>query len=132
MPNRTIHRTIHRTDCRPPSAATTAFAESNMRSRKATVGKGKIKQPKKLAFKLLSLRELLDLSQEEMVKHVQPGVEDARRARASLTEFEQGRRAPSLLEILHYAKAVRELTPYKAFSAEDLMDDAKPLPWLIR
>lgn len=96
------------------------------------MGKGKTKQPKKIAFKLLSLRELLDLSQEEMVKHVQPGVEDARRARASLTEFEQGRRVPSILELLAYAKAVRELTPYKAFTAVDLMDDDRTLPWLIR
>lgn len=123
MPNRTLHRT----DCRRQPVA-----ESNLRSRTTTVGKGKTKQPKKIAFKLLSLRELLDLSQEEMVKHVQPGVEDARRARASLTEFEQGRRVPSILELLAYAKAVRELTPYKSFTAVDLMDDDRTLPWLIR
>jgi transcriptional regulator with XRE-family HTH domain len=71
-------------------------------------------QPRRLAFKLRQIRTKLDLSQEQMavlVAHrrspVYPG---------HISEFESGRREPSLLVLLQYARAGR-------VSVERLIDD---------
>ena len=93
------------------------------------MGKGKKPQPQKLPKKLADIRQFFNFSQEEMVKYIIPGVEDAAASRAAISDYEHGRRTPSILEILQYTKAVRLLSRYKEFSMEDLADDAKNLPW---
>ena len=94
------------------------------------MGKGKKPQPSKLPAKLRLVRKFLEFSQEEMIKFVVPRVEDAAAARAAISDYESGRRAPSNLETLKYAKAVRFLSRYKQFNVEDLTDDARELPFL--
>jgi len=75
-------------------------------------------QPRKLAAKLRTIRMRLDLSQEEMAKLVQhkrspvyPG---------HISEFENGKREPSLLVLLRYARAVE-------LHVDALIDDEIPL-----
>jgi transcriptional regulator with XRE-family HTH domain len=71
-------------------------------------------QPRKLAAKLRLIRMRLNLTQEQMadvVKHkrspVYPG---------HISEFENGRREPSLLVLLKYARAAN-------LTADSLIDD---------
>ena len=75
-------------------------------------------QPRKLPAKLRSIRRGLDLSQEEMAKLVRhkrspvyPG---------HISEFENGRREPSLLVLLRYARV-------SGLNVESLIDDDIPL-----
>lgn len=94
------------------------------------MGRGTKQQPARLPPKLLAIRKYLKLNQEQMVRLVMPGAQDAAQKRAVFSDYEKGRRTPSLIEVLHYAEAVRELTEYADFNAEDLIDDRKELPWL--
>lgn len=96
------------------------------------MGKAKKTQPARLPAKLLTIRKFLDFSQEEMVKFVVPDVEDAASARAAISDYEAGRRTPSILENLNYAVAVRLLTRHKNFNVEDLIDDRRNLPFALR
>lgn len=96
------------------------------------MGKGKKEQPNNLAAKLLEIRKFLNLTQEEMVRLVIPKVESTSRKRSSISEFEKGYRAPSLLEVFHYAEAVRKLTKHKKLTTDDLLDDRRELPWLAK
>lgn len=92
------------------------------------MGKRRQKQPVNLSRKLLAIRKYFDFTQEQMVAYVMPEM-DPKTARAALSDFESGRRTPSLLEILNYAKAVRFLTVHKDFNVEILLDDKLALPF---
>ena len=76
-------------------------------------------RPKRLAPKLRQIRELLDLTQEQMAEHLkhiesppQPG---------HISEFENGRREPSLLFLLAVARLA-------GFPMDALVDDEFDLP----
>ncbi len=75
-------------------------------------------QPKRLAEKLLQIRTSLGLSQNEMIR--QMGLSEELR-REEISDFERGRRVPSLLVTLHYARA------FGVF-ADVLIDDELELP----
>ena len=66
------------------------------------VGRKKRPAPKKLAQKLTALRESLGLTQEETLVKVCPWLEPS--ARSVISEYENGKRVPSLIEMLNYAK----------------------------
>lgn len=71
----------------------------------------------------------MNLTQDEMLKLVQPGAIHKPDARSIISQFEKGKRAPNLLEIYNYLLAVRERTRYKKFSFDCLADDRLDLPW---
>lgn len=75
-------------------------------------------KPKRLAVKLLSVREALGLSQNGLIRHL--GLVGSL-SRGSISEFETGRREPSLLVLLRYARAA-------GISIDDLVDDEIDLP----
>ena len=93
------------------------------------MGKAKKPQPSRLSEKLFTVRKFFGISQEEMIKFVIPDVEDAASARAAISDYESGRRAPSILESLNYAITVRLLSRHKQFNVEDLIDDKRELPF---
>jgi transcriptional regulator with XRE-family HTH domain len=83
------------------------------------MGQSRRPKPVRLAFKLRRIRELLGLSQEQMagrLKHVksppQPG---------HISEFERGKREPSLLVLVAYARLSGVLV-------DELADDELDLP----
>jgi DNA-binding transcriptional regulator YiaG len=92
-------------------------------------GKSKEKQPEMLPEKLLEIRQFFNFTQEEMAEYILPETVNRTVARAALSDYEKGRRTPSVLKLLNYAKAVRFLTQYKDFNLEDLVRDDKNLPW---
>lgn len=96
------------------------------------MGKTKEEQPEKLPEKLLEIRQYFTLTQEEMVPYILPKAENVTAARAALSDFENGRRTPSIIKLYNYAVAVRLLTRYKNFNVEDLIRDDKDLPWKKR
>lgn len=75
-------------------------------------------QPKRLAEKLLAIRERLGLSQNEMIQCMRLGDE---LRREEISDFERGKRVPSLLVTLRYARAF-------GVSADVLIDDELDLP----
>lgn len=75
-------------------------------------------QPKRLAEKLLEIRERLGLSQNEMIRRM--GLDEELR-REEISDFERGKRVPSLLVTLRYARAF-------GVSADVLIDDELDLP----
>lgn len=75
-------------------------------------------QPKRLAEKLLLIRTALQLSQNEMIR--QMGLEDEL-GREEISDFERGKRTPSLLVTLAYARAA-------GVYADVLIDDSLGLP----
>jgi transcriptional regulator with XRE-family HTH domain len=75
-------------------------------------------KPERLAEKLLQIRNALGLSQTEMLKRL--GVEDSI-AYHRISEYETGKREPSLLVLLAYARAVD-------ISTDLLIDDGLELP----
>jgi transcriptional regulator with XRE-family HTH domain len=76
-------------------------------------------RPKRLALKLRQLRKLLDLTQEQLATSLNH-IESAPQL-GHISEFEQGRREPSLLFLL----AITRLT---GVSMELLVDDDLDLP----
>lgn len=83
------------------------------------MGQARRPQPTRLALKLRQVRTLLGLSQEQMaerLKHVksppQPG---------HISEFERGKREPSLLVLVAYARVSGVLV-------DELVDDELDLP----
>jgi transcriptional regulator with XRE-family HTH domain len=74
--------------------------------------------PERLAEKLLTIRNALGLSQTEAVKRLD--VEGLIVA-SQISEFESGRRVPSLIVLLQYARLA-------GVHAEDLIDDEEDLP----
>lgn len=87
------------------------------------MGSARRPQPEHLPAKLLQIRQLLGLTQEQMaerLKHVksppQPG---------QISRFEQGKREPSLLVLLEYARLA-------GIQMEILVDDKLELPKRLR
>lgn len=83
------------------------------------MGQSRRPQPTRLALKLRLIRKLLGFSQEQMaerLKHVksppQPG---------HISEFERGKREPSLLVLVAYARV-------SGLLVDDLVDDEIDLP----
>jgi transcriptional regulator with XRE-family HTH domain len=68
-------------------------------------------KPKRLAGKLLAIREHLSLSQTQLVKRL-----DLQMAYSRISEFELGRRFPPAYVLLAYARAA-------GIHVEDLIDD---------
>ncbi len=77
------------------------------------MGRVKRPQPRRLAEKLLQIRTSLDLSQNEMIQRL--GLTNEL-LREEISDFERGKRVPSLLVTLHYARAC-------GVSADVLIDD---------
>ena len=75
-------------------------------------------KPKRLPEKLLQIREQLGLSQNGLLRHL--GLSDAF-SRAKVSEWETGRREPSLLVLLKYARGA-------GIAMELLVDDELNLP----
>lgn len=75
-------------------------------------------KPKCLPEKLLKIREEFGLSQNELIRHL--GLANSL-SRGSISEFETGRREPSLLVLLKYARAA-------GLSTDVLIDDELDLP----
>lgn len=74
------------------------------------------RQPKRLARKLLAIREKLGLSQTEMARRL-----DLNIAYTAISAYERGTREPDLITLLRYAKAGR-------VTIERLVDDELDLP----
>jgi len=75
-------------------------------------------RPRRLAGKLRQIREALELSQSEIVKRL--GVEDMI-AFSQISEFETGKREPSLILLLKYARLA-------GICVDVLIDDKLNLP----
>lgn len=75
-------------------------------------------KPERLAEKLLTIRNAFGLSQTEAVKRLDA---EGMIVASQISEFESGRRVPSLLLLLRYAHLAR-------VHVEDLIDDELDLP----
>ncbi len=78
----------------------------------------KANKPKRLAEKLLQIRQSLGLSQGELVRQL--GVEDAI-TRSDISKYETGQSEPPLLILLRYARIA-------GVSVDVLIDDELDLP----
>jgi transcriptional regulator with XRE-family HTH domain len=76
------------------------------------------RRPERLGEKLLQIRTALGLSQNELIQQL--GLE-GELARAQISDFERGRRAPALPVILEYARAA-------GVYMDALVDDELDLP----
>jgi transcriptional regulator with XRE-family HTH domain len=76
------------------------------------------RRPERLGEKLLQIRTALGLSQNELIQRL--GLE-GELARAQVSDFERGRRAPALPVILEYARAA-------GVYMDVLVDDGLDLP----
>ena len=79
-------------------------------------------KPKRLAQKLLQIRQELGLSQNGLVAHL--GL-TGHLSQGKISEFETGRREPSLLILLKYARAAGVVMDVLV---DDELDLAKHLP----
>ena len=90
------------------------------------MGRKARQQPRDLAYKLKFIRDLLSLTQDAMwveLSHPRiPSEEDTRVGRGSISDYEQGRRVPSLLEMLAYVKTVKRNSRFE-IKVDDLIDD---------
>lgn len=82
------------------------------------MGKASIKKPAKLAEKLLSIRNSLNLSQNELIRKL--GFEDEL-TQSQISAFEREARIPALTVLLAYARLAGISTDY-------LIDDDLNLP----
>jgi len=82
------------------------------------MARGAREKPKRLAEKLLTIRNMLGLSQTEMLKRL--GAEN-KMAYHRISEFESGKGEPSLIILLEYARAA-------GIHMEALVDDDLNLP----
>ncbi len=82
------------------------------------MARGPREKPERLAEKLLTVRQMLGLSQTEMLKRL--GAED-RMAYHRISEFESGKGEPSLIILLQYARAA-------GICVDVLIDDELDLP----
>lgn len=82
------------------------------------MGRKSRERPTRLAEKLLRIREALGLSQSEMLRRI--GKEESGH-RNFISDYERGKRAPSLLEVLAYARAA-------GLTMDVLVDDNSDLP----
>lgn len=78
-------------------------------------------KPARLAEKLLQIRTVLGLSQNEMLRHLGLGAE---LTRGRISGYELGTREPSLPTLLRYARAA-------GVCVDDLIDDELVLPLKI-
>jgi len=83
------------------------------------MGSGKRNIPTRLGEKLKAIREELGLTTEEMI--VKLNSPEIPLHRASITQFEKGRREPQLIILLKYARLAR-------ISVDVLIDDEQSLP----
>jgi transcriptional regulator with XRE-family HTH domain len=83
------------------------------------MGRYRRQKPKRLAEKLLQIRERLDLSQNELIKHL--GLEDEL-TQSRISGYELGTREPSLPTLLKYARSF-------GVSTDILIDDKAELPF---
>lgn len=77
------------------------------------------KKPTRLAEKLLQIREYLNLSQNELIKHL--GLEEEL-TQSRISGYELGTREPALTTLLVYARCV-------GISTDVLIDDEIELPF---
>lgn len=82
------------------------------------MGRSPREKPVRLAEKLAYIRNSLNLSQEEMIRLL--GLE-ARLTREEISKYERGLRAPSLPNLLKYARAA-------GLIVDELIDDEIDLP----
>jgi len=84
------------------------------------MGRGRRPRPKKLHKKLAMIRRRLKITQEEMAKRlIKTGAEKAMSS-GYVADFETGKREPSLLALLAYAKLFNT-------STDILIDDRREL-----
>lgn len=85
------------------------------------MGRGRRARPQKLQKKVCEIRKKLAITQDEMaVRLVQYGAEETTHS-GYIADFETGKRAPSLLGVLAYAKLINVCT-------DVLLDDEIDLP----
>ena|ERR1043165_856597 len=92
------------------------------------MGRAKRARPRRLAAKLLSIREALDLTREALLEKLYEQMPEDNRPRVhaqNISAYEQGDREPSMLTLLAYARLVR-------IPLEALVDDALDLPGRLR
>lgn len=89
------------------------------------MGKATRERPKRLAEKLLAVREKLGLSQNEMVRKM--GLDDAV-PRDYISKYERGTLQPSLIVLLAYAKAAAGGDAGAAGYLEIFVDDSLEMP----
>jgi transcriptional regulator with XRE-family HTH domain len=82
------------------------------------MGTSKRSRPKRLAEKLLQIRQFFNFSQNQMLDKL--GLKDSH-YRENISAFERGTREPSFLILLSYARAA-------GVSMESLVDDELDLP----
>ncbi|MGA9995971.1 MAG: hypothetical protein WBP93_11190 [Pyrinomonadaceae bacterium] len=82
------------------------------------MGKKSRPKPKRLAEKLLQIRNAYDLSQNGMIRHL--GLTDEL-VQADISAFELGTREPALPHLLHYAQTA-------GVAVDVLIDDKVDLP----
>jgi transcriptional regulator with XRE-family HTH domain len=82
------------------------------------MGSSSREKPKRLAEKLLHIRLKLDLSQNEMLRHLRL---EEKLIRSDISKYERGVREPSLLILLEYARAI-------GVSTDVLIDDNLDIP----
>lgn len=75
-------------------------------------------KPRRLAEKLLQIRQGLELSQTQMLARM--GLEETMHY-GRISEYEQGKREPTLITLLAYARAA-------SVHLEDIVDDDLDLP----
>ena len=83
------------------------------------MGRAHRPRPARLGEKLRQIRQGLDLTQEQMIRLLD--AKDESLYPASISEYEQGKREPSLLVLLKYARLFR-------VPVEALIDDEMDLP----
>lgn len=83
------------------------------------MGSGKRIIPARLGEKLKAIRESLGLTTEELI--IKLNCPEVSLHRASITQYEKGRREPHLIVLLHYARLSR-------LSVDSLIDDELDLP----
>jgi transcriptional regulator with XRE-family HTH domain len=86
------------------------------------MGKASRQRPARLGEKLVQIREALGLSQNGMIRHL--GLTDVI-SRDNVSAYELGRREPSLLVLLKYARAA-------GVPMDVLVDDTLELPKKLR
>src|SRR5215212_6103430 len=96
----------------PPDAA-----ESRVKRRRLLMGNPRPK-PLRLAEKLLQIRQGVGLSQTQMLTRM--GLEETMHY-GRISEYEQGKREPTLMTLLAYARAA-------SVHLEDIVDDDLDLP----
>jgi transcriptional regulator with XRE-family HTH domain len=83
------------------------------------MGRSRRPQPRRLAAKLRAIRLYFDLTQEQMIKRL--GDSESPLYQGHISEFELGKREPSSLVMLQYARAAN-------VTMEMLVDDRIDLP----